>query len=45
MAGRMGGKRVKMRNLTVVKIFEEKNLLLVSGSIPGHTGSYVIIEG
>jgi large subunit ribosomal protein L3 len=44
MAGRMGGKRVKVRNLYVVKMFPDKNLLLVSGAIPGHKGAYVIIE-
>ncbi|MGZ4094558.1 MAG: 50S ribosomal protein L3 [Bacteroidia bacterium] len=44
MGGRMGGDRVKVQNLTVVKIMPEKNLLLVKGSIPGANGSYVIIE-
>ena len=44
MAGRMGTQRVKVRNLKVVKVFPEKNLLLVSGAVPGHNGSYVIIE-
>jgi len=44
MAGRMGGERVKVRNLKVVKIFPEKNLLLIKGAIPGHKGSFVIIE-
>ncbi|RMD97759.1 MAG: 50S ribosomal protein L3, partial [Bacteroidetes bacterium] len=34
----------KVRNLKVVKVFPEKNLLLVRGAIPGHNGSYVIIE-
>ncbi len=44
MAGRTGNSRVKAMNLEVVKIFPEKNLLLVSGSIPGAKGSYVVIE-
>lgn len=44
MAGRMGTQRVKVQNLKVVKVFPEKNLLLVRGAIPGHKGSYVIIE-
>ena len=44
MAGRMGGDRVKIQNLQVVKIFAEQNLLVVSGSIPGAKGSYVLIE-
>ncbi len=44
MAGRMGNERVKIRNLTVVKVFAEKNLLLIKGAIPGHNGSFVVIE-
>ena len=44
MAGRMGGDRVKIQNLQVVKVFAEQNLLVVSGSIPGAKGSYVLIE-
>jgi len=44
MAGRMGGDRVKVINLQVLKIILEKNLILVKGAIPGHNGAYVIIE-
>lgn len=44
MAGRMGGDRVKMKGLKVVKIFPEKNYILVSGSVPGHNGSIVFIQ-
>ncbi len=44
MGGRMGGKRVKTLNLQIVKIFPEKNLLLIKGAVPGHKGSIVIIE-
>jgi large subunit ribosomal protein L3 len=44
MAGRMGGDRVKMKGLKVVKIFAEKNYILVSGSVPGHNNSYVLIQ-
>lgn len=44
MAGRMGGDRVKVQNLQVMKIFPEKNLVVVSGSVPGAKGSYVIID-
>lgn len=44
MAGRMGGNRVKVQNLELVKVFTEKNILVVRGSIPGAKGSYVIIE-
>jgi large subunit ribosomal protein L3 len=44
MAGRMGGDRVKMKSLRVMKIFTEKNYILVSGSVPGHIGSIVLIQ-
>jgi len=44
MAGRMGGDRVKVANLEVVKIFPEKNLILVKGAIPGHKGSFIVLE-
>jgi len=44
MAGRMGNDRVKMKGLKVVKIFPEKNYILVSGSVPGHIGSIVFIQ-
>jgi large subunit ribosomal protein L3 len=44
MGGRMGGDRVMMKGLKVVKIFAEKNYILVSGSVPGHIGSIVLIQ-
>ena len=44
MAGRMGCDRIKMKNLEVLKIFADKNLILVKGAVPGHKGSFVIIE-
>lgn len=44
MAGRTGGDRIKIKNLKIVKIFPEQNLLLVKGAVPGHIGSYVILE-
>ena len=44
MAGRMGGDRVKVVNLQVLKVILEKNLILVKGAVPGHNGSYVKIE-
>jgi large subunit ribosomal protein L3 len=43
-AGRMGGTRVKIQNLQVVKVIPEQNLLLLRGAVPGHNGSYVIVE-
>ncbi len=44
MAGRMGTDRVKVKGLKVIKIFSEKNYLLISGSVPGHNGSIVLIQ-
>jgi len=44
MAGRMGGEKVKVMNLRVLKVMPEKNLLLVKGCVPGHKNSYVIIQ-
>jgi len=44
MAGRMGGNRKKATNLEIVKVFADKNLLVIKGSIPGAKGSFVFIE-
>lgn len=44
MAGRMGNTRTTVKNLKVVKIIPESNLLLIKGSIPGHINSYVEIH-
>ena len=44
MAGRMGGDRVKVKGLKVIKIFADKNYILVNGNIPGHNGSIVYIQ-
>ena len=44
IAGRMGGDRVKVKSLKVLKIFPEKNYILISGNIPGHNGSIVYIQ-
>lgn len=44
MAGRMGNDRVTVKNLEVVKILAEKNLLLIKGAIPGHKGCSVVIK-
>ncbi len=44
MAGRMGSDRVKTKGLTVLKLFPEKNYVLVSGSVPGNNGSIVLIQ-
>ena len=44
MAGRMGGDRVTQQNLQIVKVYSDKNLIVVKGSIPGAKGSFVLIE-
>ncbi len=44
MGGRMGQDRVTMKGLKVMKIFPEKNYILISGSVPGHNGSIVLIQ-
>jgi large subunit ribosomal protein L3 len=44
MAGRMGGDRVKVLNLRILKVISDRNLILVSGSVPGAINSYIILE-
>jgi len=44
MPGRMGGQRVTVLNLQVVKVDPERNLLLVKGSVPGNKNSLLIIR-
>jgi large subunit ribosomal protein L3 len=44
MPGRMGGKRITVKNLKVVKIEPEKNLLAVKGAIPGRKGTLLEIR-
>ena len=44
MAGHMGNEKVQVKGLKIVKIFAEKNYLLISGSVPGHNGAIVLIQ-
>ncbi len=44
MAGRTGNDRTKTKKIEILKIFSDKNLLVISGCIAGAKGSYVIIE-
>ena len=44
MAGRYGAARCTVRNLRVVSVDEENNLLIVRGAIPGPNGGYVVIR-
>ncbi len=43
MAGRMGGERVTVKNLTVLKVIAESNILIVKGSVPGAINCYLEI--
>ena len=45
MAGRMGGVRISVRNLKIVKVDKEHNMLAVKGAIPGRRGTLVEIRG
>ena len=44
MAGQMGGDRVTVQNLVVLKVIPEYNLIMVKGSVPGAKNSIVIIN-
>jgi len=44
MGGRMGGDRVTVKNLTVVRVDEDNNLLVVRGAVPGATGAYLAVR-
>lgn len=44
MAGQMGNAKVTIQNLKVVKVYAEKNLLVIKGSVPGANGSMVLIN-
>ena len=45
MPGRMGSERVTVKNLKVLRVDPEKNLLLVKGAIPGRKGGILEIQG
>jgi large subunit ribosomal protein L3 len=44
MAGQMGNAKTTVQNLTIMKVDEEKNLLIISGSIPGPKNGFLIVE-
>lgn len=44
MGGHMGTDRVKVKNLRVFEVMADKNLIIVTGAVPGSIGSYVILE-
>ncbi len=45
MAGRMGGDKITVKNLTILGVDKENNQLLVSGAVPGRRGTLVEIRG
>ena len=44
LTGRMGGDKCTVRNLDVIKIDKDRNLMFVKGAVPGPNGGYVIIR-
>ncbi len=44
MAGRMGGKRITVKNLDVIRVDKDRGMLVVKGAVPGPNGGYVIIR-
>jgi large subunit ribosomal protein L3 len=44
MAGRMGNERVTVKNLKIIKIDTEKNLLFIGGAVPGRRGTRLLIK-
>jgi large subunit ribosomal protein L3 len=43
-AGRMGGDRVTVRNLKIVQVDGDNNLLLIRGAVPGAPGTYLVVR-
>jgi large subunit ribosomal protein L3 len=44
MSGQMGTNRVTVRNLEIVEVDTEENVLLVKGAVPGPNGGYVMVR-
>ena len=44
MAGRMGGDRITVKNLEIVEVDSENNLIALKGAVPGRRGTLVMIE-
>ena len=45
MAGRMGGERVTLKSVKIVKVDQEKQLIAVRGAVPGRRGTLIEIRG
>ncbi len=44
LPGQMGSERVSVKNMTVIDVKADQNIMLIRGAIPGHKGSYLEIE-
>src|SRR6185437_2803522 len=44
MAGRMGNERVTVQNLTIVRVDQGRNVILVRGSVPGASGELILVR-
>lgn len=44
MAGRMGTNRKSIKNLSVMKVDKDKNIMIVKGAVPGANGEYIIVR-
>jgi large subunit ribosomal protein L3 len=44
MGGHMGNERVTVRNLEVIEVDTEDNVLVVKGAVPGPNGGYVVVR-
>lgn len=44
MPGRHGGKTVTVKNLKIIKVFEDKNIVLISGAVPGTRNSLIVVK-
>jgi large subunit ribosomal protein L3 len=44
LPGHMGAEKVTVQNLVIVKVYEDKNLLLVKGAVPGPKGGFLVIK-
>ena len=45
MAGRMGGDKITVKNLEVIEVDKENNLIAIKGAVPGRKGTLVMIKG
>jgi large subunit ribosomal protein L3 len=44
LPGQMGSERVSVKNMTVIDVKADQNIMLIRGAVPGHKGSYLEIE-